>query len=237
MTHRPIRSLALGILLMAALLFISVGPAQAADADAVDAQELVVKARLTFENLLRDPNMTWFRDHLRDAKGVFIAPQLLKAAFFIGGSGGSGVLLVLDEKTGEWGEPAFYTLGGASFGLQFGAEASEMVLLVMTKRGVESMLSSSLKLGADASVAIGPMGAGVQGATANLSADLISFALSKGAFAGVSLEGAVIATRNDLNSAYYGREVRTPDIIVSRAVTNNQSVELRAAVAKAAGPK
>jgi lipid-binding SYLF domain-containing protein len=222
---------------MAALLFISVGPAQAADADAVDAQELVVKARLTFENLLRDPNMTWFRDHLRDAKGVFIAPQLLKAAFFIGGSGGSGVLLVLDEKTGEWGEPAFYTLGGASFGLQFGAEASEMVLLVMTKRGVESMLSSSLKLGADASVAIGPMGAGVQGATANLSADLISFALSKGAFAGVSLEGAVIATRNDLNSAYYGREVRTPDIIVSRAVTNNQSVELRAAVAKAAGPK
>lgn len=223
------------ILLVAALLSVSVVPAKASDL--TDAEELVIKARITFQNVAGDPNMTWFRDHLKDAKGIFIAPQLLKAAFFIGGSGGSGVLLVRDEKTGDWTDPAFYTLGGGSFGLQFGAEASEVVLLAMTKRGVESMLSSSLKLGADASIAIGPVGGGIQGATANISADLLSFALSKGLFAGLSLEGAVVAARNDLNSAYYGKEVRAPDILVSRKVSNAHAAELRAAVGKPVGGK
>jgi SH3 domain-containing YSC84-like protein 1 len=247
------------IMLAAALMFISSGVAKAADpepspptapaesapppaprstdSDAISAQELVSKARLAFQSVAKDPNMAWLHDHVRDARGVFIVPQLLKAAFFVGGSGGSGVLLVRDEAGGEWSEPAFYTLGGASFGLQFGAEASEVVLLIMTKRGVESMLSSSIKLGGDVSVAVGPVGGGVQGATANLSADLLSFSRSKGAFVGVSLDGAVVATRNDWNSAYYGKDVRVPDILISRTVHNNHSDELRGTVSKVASGK
>jgi lipid-binding SYLF domain-containing protein len=246
------------VLLMTALLIISPVTANAAEpepgpnnpaeaeplrppktpsTDATDAQELIAKARLAFQSVAKDPNMAWLRDHIREAKGVFIVPQLLKAAFFVGGSGGSGVLLVRNEKGDEWSEPAFYTLGGASFGLQFGAEASEVVVLIMTKRGVESMLSSSIKLGGDVSIAVGPVGGGVQGATANLSADLLSFSRSKGAFVGISLDGAVVATRNDWNSAYYGRDVRAPDILVSGTVHNPQTAELRAAVGQAADGK
>jgi lipid-binding SYLF domain-containing protein len=215
----------------------AVVPSKADNIDATEAHELVTKAGVAFQSVLRDSNMTWFRDHIKEAKGVFIVPQLLKAAFFLGGSGGSGVLLVRDEKTGDWSEPAFYTLGGASFGLQFGAESSEVVLLIMSQRGVESMLSSSVRLGADASLAVGPVGGAVEGATANLSADLISFARSKGAFIGVSLAGAVVAARNDWNSAYYGKDVRAPDILVSHRVQNNQSGDLRAAVGKATNGK
>jgi lipid-binding SYLF domain-containing protein len=226
-----------GILLIAALLSFSAIPAKAEDPASAEAQELVNKARLSFESLLRDPNMTWFRDHLKDAKGILIVPQLLKAAFFVGGSGGSGVLLARDEKTGKWSEPAFYTLGSGSFGLQFGAEASEVVLLIMTQRGVEALLTSTLKLGGDVSVAIGPVGGGVQGATANLSADILSFARSKGLFAGISLEGAVVATRDDWNNAYYGKAVRPLDILMNHSVRNSHSDELRATVAKAVGGK
>ncbi len=220
------------ILLAAALLSISAPPARAADS--AEAEELVNKARLSFESLVRDPNMTWLRDHVKDAKGILIVPQLLKAAFFFGGSGGSGVFLARDEKTGDWSDPAFYTLGSGSFGLQFGAEASEVVLLAMTQRGVKAMLDSNFKLGADASIAVGPVGGRVEGATANLSADILSFARSKGAFVGVSLEGAVVATRDDLSSAYYGKEVQALDILVKRDVHNNHAATLRSAVGKAA---
>ena len=225
------------ILLVAALLSFSAIPAKADDPATAEAQELVNKARLSFESLLRDPNMTWFREHLKDAKGILIVPQLLKAAFFVGGSGGSGVLIAHDEKSGEWSEPAFYTVGSGSFGLQFGAEASEVVLLIMTQRGVEALLTSTLKLGGDASVAIGPVGGGVQGATANLSADILSFARSKGLFAGISLEGAVVAARDDWNNAYYGKVVRPLDILMNRSVSNSHSAELRATIAKAVGGK
>ena len=220
------------VLLVAALLSMSALPAKAADS--AEAEELVNKARISFESLVRDPNMTWLRDHVKDAKGILIVPQLLKAAFFFGGSGGSGVFLARDEKTGDWSDPAFYTLGSGSFGLQFGAEASEVVLLAMTQRGVKAMLDSSFKLGADASIAVGPVGGGVAGATANLSADILSFARSKGAFVGLSLEGAVVATRDALNSAYYGKEVQALDILVKRDVHNNHAAALRAAVGKAA---
>jgi len=225
------------ILLVAALLSFSAIPAKADDPPSAEAQELVNKARLSFESLLRDPNMTWFRDHLKDAKGILIVPQLLKAAFFVGGSGGSGVLLARDEKTGEWSEPAFYTVGSGSFGLQFGAEASEVVLLIMTQRGVEALLTSTLKLGGDVSVAIGPVGGGVQGATANLSADILSFARSKRLIAGISLEGAVVAARDDWNNDYFGKAVRTLDILMNHSVRNSHSAELRATIAKAVGGK
>ncbi len=220
------------VLLVAALLSMSVLPAKAADS--AEAEELVNKARLSFESLVRDPNMTWLHDHVKDAKGILIIPQLLKAAFFFGGSGGSGVFLARDERTGDWSDPAFYTLGSGSFGFQFGAEASEVVLLAMTQRGVKAMFDSSFKLGADASIAVGPVGGGVEGATANLSVDILSFARSKGAFIGVSLEGAVVATRDALNSAYYGKEVQALDILVKRDVHNSHAAALRTAVGKAA---
>ncbi len=179
---------------------------------------------MTLDSFLANSNMGRFHDHIKDAKGIFIVPQLLKAAFFFGGKGGSGVLTVKDDKTGEWSEPPFYTMGADSFGFQFGAQASEVGLLVRSQRGVESLLSSTFKLGGDASIAVGPVGAGIEGPTAmNLSADLLSFASTKGLFGMISLEGTVITTRDEPNRKYYDKEMRPTDILVKRSVANPHS--------------
>lgn len=221
-------------LLLASLL----APCMLFAADDAEQQDLVEQSRMTLNSFLADANMGWFRDHIKDAKGIFIVPQLLKGAFFIGAEGGSGVFLVKDDKSGEWSQPAFYTMGAGSFGFQFGAQASEVVLLVMSERGVESLLTSTFKLGGDVSVAIGPVGAGIEGSTAmNLSADLLSFARAKGLFGGISLEGAVIATRDEWNRNYYGKELRPTDILVKRSVTNPQSAGLRATLDRAVAGK
>ncbi len=195
---------------------------------------LVDKARFTLDNFLVDADMQWFREHLKEARGILIVPQFIKGAFFVGGSGGSGVLVVRDEKTNEWSYPAFFTLGGASIGLQFGGQASEVVLLVMTQKGVDSLMSTTLKLGADATVAVGPIGRGIEGSTApNMSADLLSFSKAKGLFAGISLEGAAVAARDALNTNYYQTPTKTIDILVRRSVSNTQADPLLALVKQA----
>ncbi len=215
-----------------------IGPVASAYADdKQEATQLVEKARLTLDSFMKDGNMGAFRDLLKKAEGVFIAPQVLKGAFIVGASGGNGVLLVRDKKTGQWSEPAFYTVGGASVGLQIGGQASEVILLLMSDRGTTTLLSNSLKLGADAGVAAGPVGMGVSAATANISADVLSFSRSKGLYGGVSLDGAVIAVRQGLNDAYYGKSVTPSDIFVLHDVRNPQAKALIEDVSKSAGPK
>jgi SH3 domain-containing YSC84-like protein 1 len=232
------------ILLSLSIVACSFVPAWADDRQ--EAEQLVDKARLSLETFVGDTNMGAFPDLLKKAKGVFIVPQLLKGAFIVGASGGSGVLLVRDEKTGGWNGPAFSTIGGASFGLQIGGQASEVVLLVMTPRGISSLLSNSFKLGADIGIAAGPVGVGVSAASANLSADIISYARSKGLYGGISLDGAVVATREDWNDAYYRRNVTDPgyarkvtptDILIRHNVTNPQALGLREVVERNARPE
>lgn len=213
---------------MTALLLFCWTPAWA---DGLDEQRLVEKAKHTVESFLNDPNFTWFQDHVKDAKALLVIPQQLKAAFFLGADGGSGVLVARDKETGKWGEPAFYILGGLSFGFQFGGEASEVIILAMTDGAVERLYASSFKLGGDASIAAGPYGAGVEGATsANLNADFLSFSRSKGAYAGISLEGSIIYANDKSNEAYYGKKVRPVDILVIKSVKNEHSSGLRQAI-------
>ncbi|MGH7429701.1 MAG: lipid-binding SYLF domain-containing protein [Candidatus Methylomirabilaceae bacterium] len=221
-----------GVLTLAGLL---VGAAPSFADDRTDAQQLVEKARLSFESFTADPNFGVLRDYLKTAKGVYIAPQVLRGAFIFGVSGGSGVLLARDEKVGTWGGPAFYTIGEASFGLQAGADAAEVVMLAMTERGVSKLLSTSVKLGGDVSIAAGPVGAGMRGETAGLSADIVSFARSKGLYAGISFEGAIVATRDGLNKAYYGKAVTPTDILIRREVSNAQAAPLVRSVTEVAG--
>ena len=115
-------------------------------------QELVEKALLTVENMLSDAGFPTLRRWMARAKGVLIIPSLLKAGFIIGAEGGSGVLLSHDDK-GIWSYPAFYTLGGASFGVQIGAQDSAVIFVIMTDKGLESVIKRQMKLGADASIA------------------------------------------------------------------------------------
>jgi lipid-binding SYLF domain-containing protein len=214
--------------------FSSTTPAFADNAS--DAKQLVEKSKMTFDRFVGMNEMGAFRDLLKKAKGVFISPQVLEGAFIFGLSGGSGVLVARDPGTGSWNGPAFYTVGEASFGLQAGGKASEVIMLAMTERGVNAMLSPSVKLGADVGVAAGPVGAGASAATANISADILTFALSKGLYAGISLEGAVVAVRNEWNGAYYNKPGVTPtDILIRKDVSNAGSGKLIAAVSKAAG--
>ncbi len=202
--------------------------------DATDARQLVERAKLSFEGMIVAPEMDGLRDLIRRAKGVFIAPQVLRGAFIFGVSGGSGVFFARSERPGQWKGPAFYTIGEASFGFQAGADASEVALLAMTDRGVNALLSTSVKLGADASVAAGPVGVGVRAATANISADIVSFSRSKGLYGGVSVDGAVVATRGALNAAYYGKDVSTQDILIRGTVSNPHAAPLVELIKKAA---
>jgi len=214
----------------------ALGPEPAMADDAQDARQLVDKARLTFENFMADKDLgPSVRSLVKRAKGVLIYPQVLKGAFLVGVSGGSGVLLAHDAKARKWGGPAFYTIGEASFGLQAGGQASEVILVALTDRGVTALLSTSAKLGADVGVALGPVGAGAEAATANLSADLVSYSRAQGLYAGISLEGAVVAVRDALNKAYYGKEVTPTAILVRHEASNPQAAGLIGAVSKAAG--
>src|SRR4030043_225409 len=195
-------------------------------------QGLVDRARITLKDFMRDPNYSWLRENLDHTKGVLIFPQVIKGGFIWGGSGGTGVFLVRDERTGNWSEPAFYTVGSVTFGLQIGGQAEEVVMLAMTQKAIDSLLSSSFKLGGDASIALGPVGAGVKASAdiPNVTADFLTFTKAKGLYAGLNLEGAVVAVRDSLNRAYYGKDVRPIDIVVKKDVSNSRSAELRAAL-------
>jgi lipid-binding SYLF domain-containing protein len=218
------------VLITVGVFIVSTAPVAAADRN--DAQGIVDKARVAFDDFMRDRNYTWLHENLKNARGVLIFPQVLKAGYILGGSGGTGVLVVRDERTCDWSEPAFYTIGSVSFGLQIGGEVAEVVMLAMSQKAIDSLLASSLKLGGDVSIAVGPVGGG---AKANITADFISFAKTKGLYAGLNLEGSVVDVRDSLNSAYYGRDVRPIDIVVKKDVDNSGSRQLLATLKRRAG--
>jgi lipid-binding SYLF domain-containing protein len=226
----------LSILLFAVAVFgaLLTVPGMALASDKTDAQAIVTKANITFNSFMSDKNFAEMRKLSRSAKGIFIAPQVLKGAFIWGASGGTGVLLVREEG-GTFTQPAFYTIGSVSFGLQIGGQASEVILLAMTDRGVTTLLQNSVKLGADVGIAAGPFGAGAQAATANISADILAFSRSKGLYGGISLDGAIVDVRDSLNKAYYNKPVTPTDILVKKNVSNAHADKLRASVAKISG--
>ena len=206
------------------------GPAQAE----TKAADIVAQARISVQGMTTDENIGEFvQRHAKNAKGVLVVPQMLKGAFGLGAEGGSGVLLVRDAK-GSWSYPAFYTLGAVSFGLQIGGSASEVMLLLMTDRGVNAIVDGNrIKLGADLGVAAGPIGAGAEAAVTLGSADVLVYSVSKGAYAGISLEGSVIEPRTSLNKEYYGAAVESRPIVTERKYSNAHADGLRSALAKA----
>lgn len=204
-------ALAAGLTLALGLLG-GAGPARADDA--TDARQLVERARHALENFYADSNMEGFRALMRErARAILIFPQIVRVGFILGGSGGSGVMLARSPE-GGWLGPAFYTLGQGSIGLQAGAEASEVVILATSEKGLTSLLSTSMKFGADASVAVGPVGMGAAGASAGLSADLVAYSRGKGLYLGFSVDGAVVDVRETLNGAYYGQALSPLEILL-----------------------
>jgi lipid-binding SYLF domain-containing protein len=156
------------------------------------------------------------QDLLDKAECLIILPSVKKGAFGIGGSYGRGVMICRSGQhyTGKWGAPALYALEGVSIGFQLGGQATDFVLLVMNPKGARSLLSSKVKLGADASAAAGPKGRTAEGATdVVMNAEILSYSRNKGLFAGVSLEGSTLRSDGSANENLYGKKLSAKEII------------------------
>lgn len=199
--------------------------------DKSDAMALAERARLTVQAFDRHPDFASMKPALARARAVLVFPQVVKAGFLIGGSGGTGVLMVRAADTGHWIGPAFYTMGGASFGLQAGASSAQVLMVLQGQKALDSLFSNTVRLGGDVSVALGPKGLGTGVA---LDADFVVYAKAKGAFAGLAVDGSVLDVRDTLNAAYYGRAVTPVDILVRQTVSRAESAGLQAALADAA---
>jgi lipid-binding SYLF domain-containing protein len=198
---------AVGILLM-------VAPDRSSALDLIDIQELVDESRLTLARFVEDPDMAWLRGHAKDAQAILIAPSIVRVSYVAGAAYGKAVLLVRDEQTGQWSDPAFFTLVGTGFGLQIGIARAEVVALVMTKRGIDSIVRNRFFLGPEIKLAVGPIGRAASGATTpTFSVDVVSFAKVRGAFAGVKLNGTFLFSDDVAHAMYYGGAFRSGDIL------------------------
>ena len=196
--------------------------------DLLDAGELVTKSDAVLYDFLEDPNMKGFRENIRTARGIFIAPQMLRGAFLIGSSRGFGLLLARDPAIGKWSYPGFYAIDSVSMGLQIGADASEIILLVMTEQGMNAMFLPEFKIDSQADSKIAVEAGGIGDGPPQALADILAFARSmRGIISGVSLGGAVITPRSSLNKAYYGRPVSLEDILVRQIASNYKAESLR----------
>jgi lipid-binding SYLF domain-containing protein len=220
--------------LMRALLLALVlaGPAQA-QRPAEQQQVLVDRATLTVQEMMADGDPQAAEDArslLRRARAVMICPQVFRAGFIFGGQGGDCVMVARDAA-GSWSSPAFYGLASGSVGLQIGMQNMQILMLVMNDRALTALMDSQFKFGADASISVAAVGAGIAGATTSAAgADIVAIARARGLFAGVALEGSLMSARSDWNRAYYGQDVGARQIVVAMEVHNPGADPLRAAL-------
>jgi len=215
---KSVRSfVALGALVVLAL------PATPVRAQARQEAQVIVATQVLEE--LRGRADQFIPDRLLErAYGIAVIPDVKKAAFIVGGRIGRGVLVVRDAN-GRFSNPAFVTLSGASVGWQAGAQETDVVLVFTTRAGVEGIADGKLTLGADASVAAGPVGRTAMAATdPTFSAEVYSYSRSRGLFAGVALDGTVLAINRDANNRYYGQRVAPADIFSGAVRKDSESV-------------
>ena len=218
----------LGVLSMT--LLAAASPAVAQDSAN---QERVIEAAEILDRMATEKDAIPLRRTLKSAKALMIFPSVWKAAVVIGAEGGNGILMARDSD-GVWSDPAFYTMGAGSIGFQIGVQDSEVILAIMTDRGLDAIIANNFKLGVEASIALGTIGAGIGGATTtNFGGDIAVFTKNQGLFGGVSLEGAVVYERNDQEEEYFGSEFATArTIVIERKFTNPDAAKLKAIVAK-----
>ncbi len=180
----------------------------------VEARKIVDKAEKAVETMKQSPQSDTFRNALDDAAGVVIVPDFYKGGFIVGGATGEGVMLTRDADAGTWSDPAFYRLSSGSLGFQAGFKESELVLVVLSEDALNKLKEDKITLGAEGGIAVAKIGAGMgASSTSNVDADVVAFTKSEGAFAGVSLEGSVLSTDEELNEAYYGKPMTTNQIL------------------------
>ena len=195
--------------------------AHAAQAPELDAR--IHQATLVLKEIMNSPDQSIPEELLAKCKAIAIYPDVLKGGFIFGARFGKGVVIAKDA-TGNWGPSAFSTIGGGSWGLQIGAQATDLIFVVMNERGLDGLLSSKFTMGADVSVAAGPVGRNTQAATdLSLKAGILSYSRSRGLFGGMALDGSIVTQDNDSNTAYYGKYVTSRDVLTGGAVTAQPS--------------
>jgi SH3 domain-containing YSC84-like protein 1 len=180
------------------------------------------------------------QDLLDKAECVIVLPSVMKAAFIVGGSYGRGVMTCRSgpDFNGRWSAPAMMALEGGSVGFQIGGEATDFVLLVMNKRGADSILTSQVKLGADVAAAAGPKGRDAAASTdVTMRAEILSYSRSRGLFAGVSLEGSTLRPDNDGNERLYGTGTSGQDIVIHSKIRPPASAHLLISTLNKKSPK
>lgn len=189
---------------------------QPAISAAISFQELekrVLDSDLVLKSALEMPDRGIPKDLLQRCRGLAIFPAVVKVGLVLGVSYGSGIILRRDEKTGQWSSPAFFNIRGGSVGVQAGAQATDLVLLVMNEEGVEGLLEDKYTLGADVSVAAGPVGRQASAETSvRLDSGILSYSRSKGLFAGLALKGAALEPDNEANEIYHGKGITVQDV-------------------------
>ena len=180
------------------------------------------------------------QDLIDKAECIIVYPSVLKAAFVVGGSYGRGAMVCRTGQhfTGPWGAPTMMALEGASLGFQIGGQATDFVLLVMNPRGAKAILSSKVKLGADASAAAGPKGRNAEAATdVTMRAEVLTYSRARGLFAGISLAGSTVRPDNGANEKLYGRKIEAKDIIFKGAAAVPASAQKMVAYLNRKSPK
>ncbi len=212
-----------GMILAGLLLLASPALAQQEQQALVDRAALAVQELMTTGDGVQDA-----QGFLRRARAVMVCPRVFRAGFILGGEGGSCALIGRDGA-GSWSSPAFYGLGSGSIGLQVGMQDAAVMMMIMTDRGLQAVMDSQFKVGADASLAFATIGGGIQGGTtAAAGADIVSIARARGLFAGISLQGSILSYRPDWARAYYGRDYSARQVVVSMEAHNPGSDPLRA---------
>lgn len=197
--------------LMLGLFFVSICMA-ASMAYADKWEELIIESSRVLDEMNSMPDTAIPKDLLRKCKAIAIFPSTVGGGFIIGGKYGQGVILY--KSDGRWSAPAVFNIGGGSFGWQIGGQATDLILLIMTERGVEGLLQTKFTLGADASVAAGPAGRDTQASTdLQMKGGIFSYSRSRGAFIGVKLEGTGISQNKEANKALYKKDVTAKEIL------------------------
>jgi len=195
------------------------------NSDVKDQAERSVEASEVLTEIMNIPENSIPEDLMARAHGIAVIPHVVKGAFGIGGQWGKG-LMSQRREDGSWSTPAYVEIGGGSFGLQIGVQATDLVLVFTDESGIKGLLDGKLKLGADASATAGPVGRKAEiGTDVLLKSGIFSYSRSKGLFAGVSLDGSVISMDDSANRKVYGKEVTGEQILLGKAVRSNPTVE------------
>ena len=184
----------------------------ARQSDESDEARRVREASVVFGEIMTAEDDAIPRSLLGDAAGIAVFPGTVRAGFIVGGMRGRGILSARTDS--GWSAPAFLTITGGSFGLQIGAQAADVVLVIRNRRGLENLVSNQFKLGADAAVAAGPLGREAAAATdLQLRAQILSYSRARGLFAGVTVNGSTVRQDQDANERFYGQRLETQQIV------------------------